>query len=65
MNGTPANYDETYARFYLADGSSVTIKINNSDLTNKRLVLWVDINGDNKPNKVARDIFVFNYYVLC
>lgn len=59
LNGEKNNYGNSYARTYLADGTSLTFDIHNGN----RLVIWIDINGDNKPNKIGRDIFLLNYYI--
>ena len=64
MNGTDKGYDDTFARAYLADGTSVTFRIVTSSDTNKRLLFRIDINGDKKPNKQGRDIFQYNYYII-
>ena len=53
-----------YARFYLNDGTAIMSRIVSSSDTSKRILILVDINGDKKPNKNGRDIFMFNYYIL-
>ena len=58
LNGrTEFNYANRFVRFYLNDGTSVSVNFN----TEKAFRVHVDINGDKKPNKLGKDIFVFNY----
>ena len=59
LNNTTKAFDSAYVRFYLNDGTSVTSRIDN----NSRLIMYIDINGDKKPNKVGRDIFEVNYCI--
>lgn len=59
LNNNNKSYDSSFTRFYLSDGTSVTSKISD----NSRLIMYIDINGDAKPNKVGRDIFEVNYCV--
>ncbi|MBR6163628.1 prepilin-type N-terminal cleavage/methylation domain-containing protein [bacterium] len=62
LNGNEASYGEGDVRFYISDGTSVTSYIyKNSNSTVIRLDMYIDINGDKKPNKVGRDIFFFIY----
>lgn len=60
LNNSSKSYDSAYVRFYLNDGTSVTSRIDD----NSRLIMYVDINGDAKPNKVGRDIFEVNYCIF-
>ena len=61
LNGAQMSYGSNCVRAYLSDGSSVTAIIESNTETDKRVRLYVDINGDKKPNMLGRDIFVFYY----
>ena len=64
LNNQQTAYGTSHVRFYLNDGTSITAHISHSpDETSVRLMLYVDINGDKKPNKVGRDIFFLDYYI--
>ena len=64
MNGNVYTYPSSHVRFYLNDGSSMTAYIHSSNNTSKRVIIDIDINGDNKPNKFGRDIFSLSYPVV-
>ncbi|MBR6162470.1 hypothetical protein IKQ26_01075 [bacterium] len=64
LNGSQHNYDNSYVRFYLNDGTSITSRISTSNSTHKYIALQIDINGDKKPNKLGKDIFRYYYIVL-
>jgi len=63
LNNVQSEYDNSYMRAYLADGSSITMRIYSSSASDKRVQFYIDINGDNKPNKLGRDIFIFWFFV--
>ena len=64
LNRTPINISSgSYAKFYLSDGTFVSVQIANSDNRYKFLRVYVDINGPKKPNLFGKDIFFFCYYV--
>ncbi|MBR6163938.1 type II secretion system protein [bacterium] len=56
-------YTQSCSRFYLNDGTSVTAIIQTNNSTEIKIELFVDINGDKKPNNLGRDIFRYLYYV--
>lgn len=51
------------AKFYLRDGSKLAVFTQNSSPDEKFVYFHVDINGDAKPNRMGRDVFVFIYYI--
>lgn len=51
--------NSSWARFYLADGTFVATYAQNSGST-VRLQICVDINGQKQPNKMGKDIFLYN-----
>ena len=51
------------AVFYLADGQKISIKTPSNTAWGIEVGVVVDINGDKKPNRMGRDIFVFNYWM--
>jgi len=63
LNNSQRDYGDSYIRAYLSDGSSLTMVITNSTTSDKRIQVYVDINGDKKPNKLGRDIFIFWFFV--
>ncbi|MBR6164071.1 prepilin-type N-terminal cleavage/methylation domain-containing protein [bacterium] len=69
LNGsTGRNIDNSYHRFYLSDGTLVAVNArqNLSSSGHKKMAnIFVDINGQKKPNKQGRDIFGFNYMIDC
>ena len=62
LNNSEHQYGN-WVRTYLADGSSLTMMINTSNDIQKWFKVHVDINGDKKPNKFGRDIFIFWYFI--
>ncbi len=62
LNGNPATFHGV--RFYLSDGTSFTADFRENSTTTKRLLVYIDVNGDKKPNKMGRDIFEVNYWIL-
>ena len=62
LSGEDIGDIDSFARFYLSDGTSVYAKIL-ENTNNKRLYILVDINGDKKPNVQGKDIFQYNYYI--
>lgn len=51
------------AVFYLTDGQKISVKTPKNTEWGIEVGIVVDINGDKKPNKMGRDIFVFNYWM--
>jgi len=63
MNNSEHEYGNKWVRAYLADGSSLTMNVSTSSDSNKWFQIFVDINGDKKPNRMGKDIFSFFYFV--
>ncbi len=51
-----------YTRFFLNDGTIISGSIYNTD-TDKRLIIYIDINGKKGPDTLGKDVFEFNYWV--
>ena len=62
MDGTEKSLNDSWARFYLNDGTFVALQTNGSDKY-KVIYFYVDINGKKRLNVVARDIFIFEYWI--
>lgn len=56
-----------YTRFYLTDGTLIALQASSSESAegdlNKLIYMYVDINGQKKPNKWGKDIFRFIYWI--
>lgn len=70
LNGNKYTFDTTNNskayRFYLADGTFISLVsyLNNTTTGHNKLVtISFDINGQNKPNKLGRDVFIIEYMV--
>jgi len=63
LNNTPHTYSNSYTRFYLNDGTSMTAYTQADSDNTKRCWIDIDINGDKKPNKYGKDIFCFIYVI--
>lgn len=61
-SSTEQSLNSKWARFYLGDGTFIATYTQNSGST-VRLQMCVDINGQKKPNKMGRDVFLFNLTV--
>lgn len=49
--------------FYLSDGAKVFVHTPQNTQYGIQVKLYIDINGEQKPNRMARDIFTFNYWI--
>lgn len=49
--------------FYLIDGAKVFVQTPQNTEWGIEVEIYIDINGDKKPNRMARDIFTFNYWI--
>ncbi len=58
-NTNPITLGTNYSRFYLSDGTFIVLKVFKSDFV--RVGIFIDINGQKKPNKMGKDVFVFMY----
>jgi len=63
IDKTETNYNPNAVRMYLNDGASVTMDLILNNATTKLIYVFIDINGDKKPNRLGRDIFLFQYYI--
>ncbi|MBR6164000.1 hypothetical protein IKQ26_08975 [bacterium] len=68
LNGSPVDPDSNdgvnhQVRFYLSDGTSISCYVQSQSSDWKRLSILIDINGDKKPNKFGRDVFMFEYLI--
>ena len=62
LNANERSLDNTWTRFYLNDGTFIAMKLS-SDNNNKLLMFYVDTNGKKRLNVVARNIFLFEYWI--
>ena len=58
-----SSLNNTWDRFYLADGQLVAFRTPTNTKDGISSLIYVDINGKKKPNKLGRDVFVFIYWV--
>lgn len=49
--------------FYLGDGQKIFVHTPQNTQYGVQVKIYIDINGDKKPNRMARDIFTFNYWI--
>jgi prepilin-type N-terminal cleavage/methylation domain-containing protein len=66
MDGGTNSLDSKYTRFYLNDGTLIGLVSDNYavDGDKKEIArLYIDINGQKKPNKYGKDIFYFDYTI--
>lgn len=49
--------------FYLSDGAKIFVHTPQNTVYGIQVKLYVDINGEQRPNRMARDIFTFNYWI--
>jgi prepilin-type N-terminal cleavage/methylation domain-containing protein len=52
--------DSTHARFYLADGTLIAVRVFIEPIYAD---VRVDLNGQKGPNRYGRDVFLFNYRI--
>ncbi len=61
------SFDTPYIRFYLTDGTLIAVQAYSSEPDtggiNKLAFVFIDINGQKKPNIIGRDIFRFTYWI--
>ncbi len=62
LNGTPRSLSSLWARFFLNDGAFVAIQTSSND-DYKVVYFYIDTNGKKRLNVVARDIFLFEYWI--
>ena len=62
LNGIEKSLNNTWVRFFLNDGTFVALQTNGNDKY-KVIYFYVDINGKKRLNVVARDIFMFEYWI--
>lgn len=62
LDATEKALNSTWSRFFLNDGSFVAIQTNAND-SYKVVYFYIDTNGKKRLNVVARDIFLFEYWV--
>ncbi len=62
LDGTEKALNATWARFFLNDGTFVAIQSNSNDKY-KVVYFYIDTNGKKRLNVVARDIFMFEYWI--
>ena len=60
LKGDKSTMGSKWARFYLNDGTSISCHIN---ISNEKLLCFIDVNGDKNPNKQGKDIFEIDYYI--
>ncbi len=67
LNGNVQNIGGNHVRFFLNDGIFIALQVyggtNEEGITRKRAIVYVDTNGQKKPNVLGKDIFVFLYYI--
>ena len=62
LNGKQKSLSPLWTRFFLNDGTFIAIQTS-SDANNKVVYFYVDNNGKKRLNVVARDIFLFEYWI--
>ncbi len=62
LDGTEKALNSTWTRFFLNDGMFVAMQTNGTEHY-KVVYLYIDTNGKKRLNVVARDIFLFEYWV--
>ncbi len=62
LDGTEKALNSTWTRFFLNDGMFVAMQTNGTD-NYKVVYIYIDTNGKKRLNVVARDIFLFEYWV--
>ena len=64
LNNDIKNHPNYSVRTYLNDGSSLTFRILHNNDTSKQIYFNIDINGDQKPNKMGKDNFQYYYDLI-
>lgn len=62
LDATEKALNPTWARFFLNDGTFVALQTNSSNMY-KVIYFYIDTNGKKRLNVVARDIFLFEYWL--
>lgn len=62
LNGTSKALPSTWARFFLNDATFVGMQVRNDEKF-KVIYFYIDTNGKKRLNVVARDIFMFEYWI--
>ena len=62
LDGTEKALNSTWARFFLNDGMFIAMQTLSTDAY-KVIYFYVDTNGKKRLNVVARDIFLFEYWI--
>ncbi len=62
LDGTEKSLNSTWSRFFLNDGAFVAVQTLSTDVY-KVIYFYVDTNGKKRLNVVARDIFLFEYWI--
>ena len=62
LDGTEKALNSTWTRFYLNDGTFVALQARGDDRY-KVIYFYIDTNGKKRLNVVARDIFLFEFWV--
>jgi len=62
LNNTSGGADVSYTRFFLSDGTLISIGAINYGNRSAAAIL-VDVNGEKKPNKMGIDVFGFYYHI--
>lgn len=61
-----STFGASLARFYLNDGTFIAVSYHNSSEPypcNNYIDIYIDINGQKKPNTYGKDLFRFNYWI--
>ncbi len=62
LDGTEKSLNSTWTRFFLNDGTFIAIQTNGTQ-NYKVVYFYIDTNGKKRLNVVARDIFLFEYWI--
>ncbi len=62
LDGSEKSLNSTWVRFFLNDGAFVAMQTNANDKY-KVIYFYADTNGKKRLNVVARDIFLFEYWI--
>ena len=59
LNGSSGRSLAKYSRFILNDGAMIFVSTSSTSVFPKLVYINIDINGNKKPNKMGKDLFVF------
>ncbi len=62
LDATEKSLNSTWTRFFLNDGAFIALQTNSNE-TYKVVYFYIDTNGKKRLNVVARDIFLFEYWI--